>query len=190
MYNPREIYRAYRNKITNKVWGMARMPARGKKKGAVLISYITEPFTLAPWEKFSNFHTMYWECREIARLFAEKGYASDIVSAENLSFIPRKPYAFCIDVEDALERLSKHLPAGCKKIFRILNPYWKTYMPPSRPVLTGSRSGAVRACCRTVPVGRRATRSWRIILRDLATRLCSIHFANSTSPYSSCRSRP
>lgn len=127
MYNPLDIYWAYRNKITNKLWGMVHVPAKGKKKGAILISYITEPFTLAPWEKFSNFHTMYWECREIARLFAEKGYAVDAVSAENTAFIPKKPYAYCLDVEHGLSRLSKHLPANCIKLFRILNPHWKAY---------------------------------------------------------------
>ncbi len=126
MYNPSEIFWAYRNKITNKLWGMAHMPAHGRKKGVILISYITEPFTLAPWEAFSNFHTMYWECREIARLFAERGYACDIVNQDS-GFIAKKPYLVCLDAESAFERLSRHLPPECKKVFRILNPYWKTY---------------------------------------------------------------
>ncbi len=127
MYKIKSIYWAYRNKITNKLWGVTHMPAIGKKKGDILISYITEPFALAPWEKFSNIHTMYWEGYEIARLFSEKGYASDIINASDSSFVPKKPYVVCIDAGDGFERLSKYLPKKCKKVFYILISYWKAY---------------------------------------------------------------
>ncbi|MEK9201729.1 MAG: glycosyltransferase, partial [Patescibacteria group bacterium] len=99
----------------------------GRKKGDVLISYITEPFTLAPSEPFSNLHTMYWECYEIVQLFREKGYACDIVNANNTRFVPKKPYVVYIDTENSIERLSKHLPKNCKKVFYILISYWKAY---------------------------------------------------------------
>ncbi|MEK7609634.1 MAG: glycosyltransferase [Patescibacteria group bacterium] len=122
----RKIYWAYRNKISNKLFGKVRMPALGKKKGEVLVSYITEPFTIAPWEKFSNFHTMYWECFEIARLFSERGYACDIIGTNNTKFIPLKPYVACIDAE-GLERLVKYLPTNCKKVFHILISHWDAY---------------------------------------------------------------
>lgn len=122
-----KTYWAYRNKITNKLFGVVYMPAIGKKKGSVLISYFTEPFTFAPWEKFSNFHTMYWEGYEIARLFSERGYECDIIDAKNKKFIPKKQYEVCIDTGDNLERLSEHLPKNCKKIFHILISYWKDY---------------------------------------------------------------
>ncbi len=103
------------------------MPATGNKKGDILISYITEPFTLAPWEKFSNIHTMYWEAYEIARLFSKKGYASDIVNASDTSFIPKKLYVVCLDVGDGFERFSKYLPKTCKKVFYILISHWEAY---------------------------------------------------------------
>lgn len=120
-------YWAYRNKITNKLWGTAYVPAKGKRRGSVLISYITEPFTLAPWEKFSNFHTMYWECREIALLFSERGYGCDIINTKDGKFIPKKPYVICIDAENDLERLAKYLPKNCKKVFHILISHWEAY---------------------------------------------------------------
>ena len=103
------------------------MPHKGKKKGDVLLSYLTEPFTIPPAKGFSNYHTMYWECYEIARLFAERGYDVDIKEAKNTSFIPKKRYAVCVDAEEDLERLSKYLPKDCKKVFHILIPYWKAY---------------------------------------------------------------
>ena len=126
MHNLLATYWAYRNKIANKLRGVVHMPARGRKKGDALISYIVEPFTVTPGH-FSNFHTMYWECYEVARLFAERGYAVDIVSAGNKAFIPRKPYAVCIDSEDNLERLRKYLPKDCKKVFPVLMSHWEAY---------------------------------------------------------------
>ena len=125
-----KIYRtywAYRNKITHKLWGIVHMPAQEKKKGDVLISYITEPFTLAPWETFSNLHTNYWECHEIASLFSKRGYSVDIVNANNRTFIPKKPYIVCVDSDNNIERFLPHLPKECKKVFPILISYWKAY---------------------------------------------------------------
>lgn len=99
------------------------MPAQGKKKGDILISYLTEPFTLAPWEPLSNFHTMYWECEEIAKLFAEHGYAVDIINWNNTAFIPQKSYYVCIDIQNNLEHLSQFLPKKCKKVMHIVSSY-------------------------------------------------------------------
>lgn len=123
----KKIYWAYRNKITNKLFGVVRMPAQGKKKGNVLLSYITEPFTHAPWEPLSNFHTMYWECYETARLLSEKGYACDIINASNNSFIPKKPYKACIDSDRNFERFLPYLSKDCKKVFFIFISHWQAY---------------------------------------------------------------
>ena len=127
MYKTEEIFWAYKNKITNKLSGIVHMKASGKKKGDILISYITEPFTFTPWEKFPNYHTMYWECFEIAKLFSNKGYDVDIINAKDEKFRPKKPYIVCIDAENGLKRLSKYLPQNCKKVFHILISYWEVY---------------------------------------------------------------
>ena len=103
------------------------MPAQIKKRGDILISYFTEPFTFAPQEPFSNYHSMYWECYQIAELFSKRGYDVDIINTKDHRFIPRKPYIVCIDAENDLERLSKYLPKNCKKVFYILISYWKAY---------------------------------------------------------------
>lgn len=105
------------------MWGVVHIPAIGKKRGDVLLSYITEPFTRAPWERFTDPHTNKWECAEIARLFSVRGYAVDIINFDNLKFIPRKKYATCIDIMQNLERLARYLPADCKKVMHITSAY-------------------------------------------------------------------
>lgn len=123
----KKTYWAYKNKITNKLFGVVHMKAVGKKKGDILISYITEPFTHAPWEPLSNYHTMYWECYETARLFSKKGYACDIINSTNETFSPKKQYKICIDIGKNLERFSQYLPRSCTKVFFIFMPYWESY---------------------------------------------------------------
>lgn len=117
------IARAYMNKITNRLWGVAHMPAEGKKKGTILLSYLVRPFTLVPWEYPTDPHTNYWECREIARLFSLHGYAIDIINWNNTHFVPHKPYLAVIDTAQNLERLSSFLPRDCKKIMHITSSY-------------------------------------------------------------------
>lgn len=117
------ILQAFTNKFSNKFWGVVRIPAVGIKKGNILLSYITGPFTLAPWEHFTDPHTNYWECAEITRLFAIRGYAVDIINANNTSFIPHKPYVACIDVKQNLERFHDMLPQNCKKVMHITSAF-------------------------------------------------------------------
>lgn len=123
----KETFWAYRNKLSNKLNGTAHIPAIGKKKGNVLISYFVEPFTQIASKGFSNFHTMYWECYEIARLFSERGYACDIIDMKDKKFIPKKKYAVCFDAGYSFERWSNFLPKECKKIYPILMSNWKEY---------------------------------------------------------------
>ena len=113
----------YVNKLTDKLWGVVHIPAVGKKKGDVLLSYITEPFTRAPWEHFTDPHTNKWECAEIARLFSVRGYAVNVINFDNLEFIPRKKYVACVDIMQNLERLTKYLPTNCKKVMHITSAY-------------------------------------------------------------------
>lgn len=117
------IVRTYRNKLSNKLWGIVHVPAVGMKKSNVLLSYITEPFTCTPWERFTDPHTNKWECAEIAHLFAIRGYAVDIINFNNTKFIPRKKYAVCVDIMQNLEHLSKYLPTNCKKVMHVTSAY-------------------------------------------------------------------
>ncbi|HVU06299.1 MAG TPA: hypothetical protein VHE10_00665 [Candidatus Paceibacterota bacterium] len=124
------------NKVTNKLQRVVHVPARGKRKGSVLISYITDTFTLFPWEYKTDPHSNYWESAEMARLFSVRGYDVDIINAREHVFIPKKPYVACIDIQQDLERLSKYLPASCKKAVHIDNPYYAEYNEREKARLT------------------------------------------------------
>jgi hypothetical protein len=110
---------AYRNKITNKFFGVVHLRTSKKKKGVILLSFITGPFTRAPKEYFTDPHSHYWVCAEIARLFLERGYDVDVIDAFNEHFIPKKNYTACIDLHHNLERLSLLLPQNCIKVMHI-----------------------------------------------------------------------
>ncbi|HVT75246.1 MAG TPA: hypothetical protein VHD69_02440 [Candidatus Paceibacterota bacterium] len=116
-------YRAYINKLSNKIRGTAHMPARGKKKGDALLSYLVSPFTQTPKESHMDPHANYWECAEIARLLAERGYAVDIIQWNDEAFIPKKKYKICIDTQKRLERLAPLLPSDCKKVMHVVSSY-------------------------------------------------------------------
>lgn len=117
---------ALKNKLSNKLWGVVHVPAQGAShegrtdhKGSVLLSYLTGPFTRLSWQRFTDPHTNYWECSEIARLFAVRGYDVDVIDASNTHFLPRKRYDVVVDVRQNLERMHRLLPASCKKVMHI-----------------------------------------------------------------------
>lgn len=117
------IYRAYKNKITNKLFGVVKMRHKGKKVGNALVSFITGPFTQTPWEFFTDPHSNYWTCGEIVRLLNARGYDADIINWNNKTFIPKKKYDICIDLQHNLERLSPYLKPSCIKIMFALSSY-------------------------------------------------------------------
>jgi glycosyltransferase involved in cell wall biosynthesis len=85
----------------------------------VLLSYIIEPFLLKPGEPVSHSHTHYWESLQMARTFIDLGYAIDVISYENNTFVPQRDYAFFIDARWNLERLAPLLNKDCIKIMHI-----------------------------------------------------------------------
>ena len=119
----RKYVTAYRNKITNKLLGVVFLRSGKIKKGTVLLSFITGPFTLAPGEYFTDPHPNYWAVTEIVRIFLERGYDVDAIEWNNFKFIPKKKYIVCIDMQYNLERLSKYLPANCIKIMHLVASY-------------------------------------------------------------------
>src|SRR3989344_2271804 len=143
------ILRAYTNKLTNKFFGVAHLPPQGKKKGDVLMSYLVQPFTLAPWEYPTDPHTNYWECGEIARLFSERGYAVDIINWNNTNFTPHKPYIAIVDTTQNLERLASFLPQDCKKVMHITFSYYQNDTEQIRLNNLKSRRGVTLSPART-----------------------------------------
>ncbi len=103
--------------------GIVHLSPRGKASGNVLISYITLPFVVS--DRVLNAHTNRWECREIVNIFFEKGYAVDIIDWTNTTFIPKKKYAYFLDIHSNMERLAPLLNKDCIKILHLTTSYWK-----------------------------------------------------------------
>lgn len=93
-------------------------------RGNVLLSYIISPFFLEAGQPVQNSHTHYWESLQIARTFQELGYCVDVIHWQNLDFVPRKDYAFFVDVRLNLERLAPLLNKDCVKIMHIETAHW------------------------------------------------------------------
>jgi len=117
--------RAYRNKISNRIFGVVHIKHAAKKKGVVLVSFSVTPFLLTPRQFLSDPHSHNWVCPEIVRVFTEMGYDVDVIDWKNHSFRPKKNYAACFDIHDGLERFSKRLPSSCVKIQFTTGSQWK-----------------------------------------------------------------
>jgi glycosyltransferase involved in cell wall biosynthesis len=92
-----------------------------KSKGAVLVSYFTYPFLT---DKHLTGHTNYWEARQLAQEFLDRGYEVDVIDTTNTSFLPKKPYRVCIDTHNNLERLALLLPKNCIKVLHTTTTHW------------------------------------------------------------------
>jgi len=137
--------RAFQNKISYRLSGMAHMPARGKQRGTVLLSYITGPFTRLPYEHFTDPHTNYWECYEIVRLLNERGYSVDIIDTEGLVPIPRKSYAAYIDAGTRFDTRKTSLPVSCPVVAHLTTaaPDFQNAAECRRLAALWARRGAV-----------------------------------------------
>lgn len=116
---------AYIRKISKRLFGVVHLRTKAPKKGTVLLSFLTSPFTFTPGKYFTDPHTNYLVCEEITRLFLEKGYDVDVINWDDTKFIPRKKYVACIDLQQSLERLSPLLGPECKKVMHIVASHAK-----------------------------------------------------------------
>ena len=91
-------------------------------RGTVLLSYTTIPFTLLADTMLSG-HSNYFEVRDMAHAFIERGYSVDVIDHTNRTFIPKKQYSYFLDIGNNMERLAPLLPTTCKKIFFATGSY-------------------------------------------------------------------
>lgn len=115
-------YKIFKKILVSLQGDVVHLRPKGVVRGNVLISYITLPFVIS--DKLLDAHTNRWECREMARLFLEQGYAVDVIDWTNTTFVPIKNYQFFIDIHNNLERLSPLLNKDCVKIFHITGAHW------------------------------------------------------------------
>lgn len=156
--------------------GVVYLAPRGKRRGNVLLSYTTLPF-ISP--RVIDGHTNRWECRRIAEIFLARGYAVDIVDFDNASFIPKKRYDYCFDVQNNLERFSSYLNKDCVKIFHATTAHWlfNNTAEGRRLADIKERRGFELVPQRTLPPSRNAE------LADYMTILGNDFTVETYSPY-------
>jgi glycosyltransferase involved in cell wall biosynthesis len=94
----------------------ASLPAEGRRRGAVLVSYVVEPFGRRRAPGLFSEHTHHWESLQVARTFSALGFDVDVISYQNRLFRPRKHYSYVVDARRNLERLGSMLPDDCTRI--------------------------------------------------------------------------
>ena len=93
-------------------------------QGAVLFSYMIEPFLLSDGDAMPNSHTHYWESFAIAKILVELGYNVDVVSYMRKTTIPQKPYDIFLGVRINFEKIVKSINADCLKIVHLDTAHW------------------------------------------------------------------
>jgi glycosyltransferase involved in cell wall biosynthesis len=128
----------------------------GRSNGNVLLSYINDPFYLAPGVALPNTHTHYWESLQIATTFLELGYCVDVVRYSNQQFTPTKDYGVVIDARTNLERLAPLLPKDCVKIMHLDTAHWLFHNAAQHRRLLDlqQRRGVALQPCKTVTPNR------------------------------------
>ena len=104
----------------------ATLRASGDTRGRVLISYVPDD-VLKPEGEVSPSHTHFWECRQMARTYAAKGFDVDIVHFADSRFVPAKPYDILVSARTNLERLARHVPEHCLKIAHLDTAHFLTH---------------------------------------------------------------
>jgi len=95
------------------------MPVRGR----VLLSHETVGFFRSDDDPLSA-HPNYWGAKQIVQTFLDKGYIVDVIRHDNRTFVPRKQYAFAVDVDVNLGRFGPLLNKECIKIFHAAAAHW------------------------------------------------------------------
>ena len=75
-----------------------------KPRGRVLLSYLQGPLRWKSSDKRFMGHSNTWECREIARIFNELGYAVDAINYDDLTFQSTRIYDAIFDIHNNLSR--------------------------------------------------------------------------------------
>lgn len=88
----------------------------GPPRGHVLLSYRIELFSTKPGQPIPYYHYNRQLSVVMARTFVDLGFAVDVISNENRSFLPNKKYDFFIDTRMNFERLAPLLNKDCIKI--------------------------------------------------------------------------
>lgn len=152
---------------------------RHKPKKWALLSYVIEPFLLEPGTPVPNSHTNHWESLQMARSLNELGFAVDVISYRNTTFVPTRQYDLFIGARTNFERIANELPRECIKIAHLDTSHWlvNNANAYARAVAIKERSGKVIDLPRKV-----VEANWAIESADYATILGN-DFTASTYRY-------
>ena len=106
----------------------------GPPRGHVLLSYRIELFSTKPGQPIPYYHYNRQLSVVMARTFVDLGFAVDVISNENRSFLPNKKYDFFIDTRMNFERIASLLNKDCVKILHATtaHPYFNNYAETKR----------------------------------------------------------
>ena len=120
-------------RVESRLVTMAPSPGAGKPAtepvGRALLSYILDPYLLAPGRPEPHSHTHFWESREIGQVLNDLGFELDVVHWTNRTFTPQHPYDLFVDVRLNLERLAPALGPACLKVMHIETAHCGFYNP-------------------------------------------------------------
>ena len=112
------------NFSVRRAFGLPRVVSlrpRGKPVGHVLLSYLTGPFVQ---RQVANYHSNYWECRQMAQTFLDLGMAVDVIDWHDKRFVPRREYRFLVDIGCSLPRLAPLVGKDCVKLMHATGKHW------------------------------------------------------------------
>ena len=93
-------------------------------RGNVLLAYIIDPFLLKAGESISNTHTHFWESLQIAQTYLDLGYAVDVISYRNTTFVPSKDYSIFVAARTNFAKIAKRLNDDCFKVAYLDTAHW------------------------------------------------------------------
>ena len=98
------------------------LPATGgPARGRVVLSYLTDSFDGDPLQ---HYHSNRWECRCMARAFADASFDVDIINHDDRRYRPPGDCAALVDIHSNLDRLAPLLPATTRKILHATGANW------------------------------------------------------------------
>jgi glycosyltransferase involved in cell wall biosynthesis len=85
---------------------------------------VIDPFLAADGTTISNKHTHHWESFQMAHTFLSHGFAVDVISYMNSSFVPARHYDYFVSARTNLERIARSLNDDCIIVAHLDTAHW------------------------------------------------------------------
>lgn len=101
------------------------LPAVGKERGCVAISYITWPFRDGWDSPKARGHTNAFEVVAMAEVWRDFGFRVEVCDYDDQTYAPPRDCRVAIDLHSNLERWADALPSDCIKILHATGCHWR-----------------------------------------------------------------